>query len=440
MMGRKRLDRTKNILTTVFVNIARIVVGGTLLFSGFVKAVDPMGMGYKFEDYAIAIGIGGTLSPLLLIIAGVLIAMFEFTLGTLILLAIERRATSRLAVVFMTVMTLVTVWIFATDPVEDCGCFGDAIVLTNGQTLLKNLMLLALSIIMACYPLKTVRFVSRTNQWIVVHYVMLFSLFLSAWCLYDLPIFDFRPYHIGADIRKGMEIPKGAKQPEFETTFILEKDGVRKEFTLEDYPDSTWTFVDSRTKQISEGYVPEIHDFDVPEEILQSKGYSFLLISPHFDKADESCFGEIDQIYEYAMDHHVAFLCLTASSNKEIQGWRDKTGAEYDIESSDETTLKTVVRSNPGLLLLKDGVIVGKWSHSFIPSGEELKEDIAKAAWANDNLRSTTKKSLIVIAWFFIPLLLLTIADRLWAWSQWMKKNRLNIYRQSENQLKNKKL
>lgn len=104
-------------------------------------------------------------------------------------------------------------------------------------------------------PLMMPRFISRTNQWIVITYTIIFILFSSTRSLYTLPQFDFRPYHIGADIKKGMEIPEGAKGPEFETTFILEKNGQRKEFTLENYPDSTWTFIDSKTVQISEGYV-----------------------------------------------------------------------------------------------------------------------------------------------------------------------------------------
>lgn len=169
---------------------------------------------------------------------------------------------------------------------------------------------------------------------------------------------------------------RGAKGPEFETTFILEKNGQRKEFTLENYPDSTWTFIDSKTVQISEGYVPPIHDFfiqttdgseDLTDSVLSRRGYTFLLISPHLEYADDSNFGEIDQIYEYSQSHGYPFYGLTASTDEGIQHWRDITGAEYPFYLTDETTLKTVIRSNPGLLLLKDGVVIGKWSHNDLP-------------------------------------------------------------------------
>ena len=153
-----------------------------------------------------------------------------------------------------------------------------------------------------------VRFVSRTNQWIAVNYTVLYILASSLYSLYTLPRFDFRPYHVGADIRAGMQIPEGAKLPKYETTFILQKDGVEKEFTLDNYPDSTWEFVDSKTVQTEEGYVPPIHDFaiqrtedgeDITDSVLTHEGYTFLLISPHLEHADDSNFGDIDQLYEY---------------------------------------------------------------------------------------------------------------------------------------------
>jgi triosephosphate isomerase len=275
----------------------------------------------------------------------------------------------------MVVMTLVTLWLWIANPVSDCGCFGDAIHLTNGQTLLKNIVLLACTAVIAWRPLMMMRFISQSNQWIVVNYTVLFILASSIWSLWTLPLFDFRPYHVGANIQKGMEIPAGAEQPEFETTFIMEKNGKRQEFTLEEYPDSTWTFIDQKNVLIKEGYVPPIHDFsiqtiegeDLTEETLSRKGYTFLLISPHLENADDSNFGEIDQIYEYALEHNYPFICLTASNEAGIQHWRNITGAEYPFYLTDETTLKTVIRSNPGLLLLKDGTIIRKWSHNQLP-------------------------------------------------------------------------
>ena len=248
-------------MVKLLVNICRLVVAVTFIFSGFVKAIDPLGTQYKIEDYAEAAGLLSLTYPWATLGLSVALSALEFCLGVFLLFAIHRRMVSRITVVFMAVMTLVTLWIWIGDPVKDCGCFGDAVHLSNGQTLLKNIVLLACAVVLVWRPRDMVRFISRTNQWIVINYTVLFIVLVSIYCLYHLPLFDFRPYHVGADIKKGMEMPEGVKGPEFETTFIMEKDGVRKEFSLENYPDSTWTFIDSKTVQTSEGYVPPIHDF-----------------------------------------------------------------------------------------------------------------------------------------------------------------------------------
>jgi triosephosphate isomerase len=172
-----------------------------------------------------------------------------------------------------------------------------------------------------------------------------------------------------------MEIPVGAAQPQFETTFIMEKDGKRQEFDIDNYPDSTWTFVDSRTVQTAEGYVPPIHDFvlstqdgeDISEEVLADTSFVFLLVSPHLEKADDSRLELINELYEYSEEQGYSFYGLTASNEKAIARWRDLTGAEYPFCTVDEITLKTMIRSNPGLVLLKSGKVMGKWSHNDLP-------------------------------------------------------------------------
>ncbi|MDD7621089.1 MAG: DoxX family protein [Prevotella sp.] len=361
--------------------VARTVVGLTFILSGFVKAIDPLGTQYKIQDYLAAIPPSLSLPDMLTLLMSVSLSMVEFTLGAFMLTAISRRVTARLTLLFMVVMTAVTVWIYIADPVKDCGCFGDALTLTNLETLLKNIVLLALAALVAWRPTHIGRLMSRSNQMLLGQMLMVTPVALSFWCLYDLPLIDFRPYHIGADIKAGMEIPEGAEQPVFDTTFIMEKDGERREFTLDNYPDSTWTFVDSKTVTVKEGYVPPIHDFsitaadgeDITDMVLGREGYTFLLISPDLDKADDQNFGDIDQIYEFCQDNSIPFYCLTASTEKSQQHWQNITGAEYPFCMTDATTLKTMIRSNPGLMLLEKGVVRGKWSHNRLPETTELE-------------------------------------------------------------------
>ena len=417
-------------LLKMIVNLCRIIVAVTFIFSGFVKAIDPIGTQYKLHDYLGAIGMAGILPNWTLLAVAVFLAAIEFCIGIFLLFAIQRRLISKLTVAFMAFMMIVTVWIVVADPVKDCGCFGDALHLTNTETLIKNIVLLVCSLAIMYRPLAMFRFVSKSNQWIVTNYTIVFILVSSGLSLYFLPIFDFRPYHIGVNIPRGMEIPKGAKLPQFKTTFIMEKNGQRKEFTLDNYPDASWKFIDSKTVQTSEGYIPPIHDFsitdnktglDLTNSVLSHKGYTFLLIAPHLETADDSNFGDIDRLYEYAQSYDIPFYCLTASTTKAIKRWIDLTGAEYPFCITDEAVLKTIIRSNPGLLLLKDGTIINKWSHNNLPNEAKLSRPISQSSLGKMPKDSVPAKILEIVLWFILPLTLLTLADRLWAWSKWVR-------------------
>ena len=439
-----------NRLKTIATNICRAVLAVTFIFSGYVKAIDPLGTQYKIRDYLTALSIGDYVPDWLTLGSSVALASLEFALGIFILFAIRRRFTTRVILAFMAVMTLITVWIAIANPVSDCGCFGDAITLTNVQTLLKNVVLTACAVVVCRCRERMFRFVSENNQWIAVNYTVIYIVATSIYSLYLLPRFDFRPYHVGANIREGMEIPEGAKMPRYENTFVMEKNGERREFTLDNYPDSTWTFVERKSELVEEGYVPPIHDFtitdnatgdDITQQILDDKGYTFLLVSPHLESADDTNFGDIDQLYEYCQAQGVPFYCLTASGEDAIQHWRDITGAEYPFCMSDETTLKTVIRSNPGLVLIKDGTVIRKWSHNGLPKSEELNGPLARIEIGQMDDVSVARKIASILSWFVLPLVLLVIADRLWAWSRWVrnKESKMRYFNFNKNNKKMRK-
>ena len=151
----------------------------------------------------------------------------------------------------------------------------------------------------------------REVDWLVALYGVVFIIIYTLYCIRELPVFDFRPYHIGADIRKGMEIPEGEKPTTYETTFIYAKDGVEKEFTIDNFPsDTTWTFIDSKTRIKEKGYEPPIHDFsimsqedgtDLTDMILDDESYTFLLVAPHLRNADDSDIDLINEVYDYSL-------------------------------------------------------------------------------------------------------------------------------------------
>jgi len=382
------------------INIARLILAIVLILSGFVKAVDPLGTQYKIHDYLQAVELAQYMPDFATLGAAVLLSAIEFGLGICLLFAIRRRLVTRLTLLLMLVMTPITLWLALTNPISDCGCFGDAVVLTNWQTLAKNVVLLALAIIVRCWPLEMMRFISRSNQWIVINYSALFIVAVSGWSLYDLPYFDFRPYHVGTDLRAGwLKMMEGEESP-YADFFVERLSDVSK---------------NEDSKQVEESE-------EITESLLLNQGYTFLLIAPHLEEADDSQLDRINEVHEYAQDYDYPFYCLTASGKQGIQQWRDRTGAEYPFCQTDDIVLKTMIRSNPGLMLLKDGKVIGKWSHNRMPREEALTKHLQFLEIGRMPEDSVPQKILTILLWYVLPLLLLTLADRLWMWSNWLKK------------------
>ena len=404
------------------VNICRFILGATFVFSGFVKAVDPLGTYYKIQDYLAAFGMQQLLPDIVPLLMSVLLAVLEFAVGMHLLLGIKRRFTTRLALLIMLVMTPLTLYLALTNPISDCGCFGDALVLTNWQTFGKNVVLLTCAIVLMITPWAMVRFLTKKMEWTLSNYCIVFALALAGYCLATLPIIDFRPYKIGNNIREGMEIPEGAKPTIFDTRFIMEKDGVKQTFTVDNYPDSTWTFVSAETVVVEKGYEPPIHDFvmesletgeDITDEVLDDPGYTFLLITHRTEEADEGNIDLINELYEYCQENGYKFYALSSSSAEAIELWRDRTGAEYPFCIMDDITLKTMVRSNPGLMLIKGGVILNKWPSSQLPDEFDLTDKLEQLPLGQVKEVNDLRTLGIVGLWYIVPLLLIILIDRI---------------------------
>ena len=384
----------------VCVNICRLLLAVVLIFSGFVKAVDPMGTQYKIDDYLTAMHLGQMLPGIASMAIAVALAALEFSLGVFMLFAIQRRLTSRLVLIIMLVMTPLTLWLALADPIHDCGCFGDAVVLTNWQTFWKNVVLLAAAVIVALWPKQMFRFVSESNQWIVINYTILFVLAIAGWSLYDLPQLDFRPYKVGTDLR----------------------DGWQRTWEGEDLP-----YADLFLERTDTGE-------DVTETVLTDEGYTFLLVAPHLEQANDAHFDQINEIYEYSEVFHYPFYCLTASGPKGINRWQEMTGAEYPFCQTDEIVLKTIIRSNPGLLLLKDGVIIQKWSHNRLPTVLSMISDPLDRLSIGQQPDDTAARRIArLLLWFVLPLALLVVADRTWAWTRWLRRRPKKAPQQEES-------
>ena len=363
----------------IITEICRLILGGTFLFSGIVKAIDPVGGVIQMEDYFFAFGLTA-LNPMALFIT-INLSAIEFLLGLCVIMAVYRKYTTFCILVFMIFMTVLTLYLAIFNPVHDCGCFGQAIILTNTQTFLKNaLVLLPAAIVTFIHRKKMTPIFTSKAYWFTVIFGYLFATGFSYYNYYHLPLIDFLPYKVGVNIPEQMSYPEDAPQDLYH--FIYEKNGKKKVFLPEEAPagDSEWTFVDR--KLVREGYVPPITSFELYDETGNDIAYSllentkgvFLLIAPYLEKASDNHIDEINSIYDYTVENGLIFYCVTSSSKENRDAWVHNTGAEYPFLTADDVTLKSMVRANPGLVLLKSGTILQKWNHNDIPSEETMAD------------------------------------------------------------------
>lgn len=366
------MKKTSSTAGNILLQTARILFGAVFVFSGFVKAIDPLGFSYKIEDYLRAFGgffdaFADFAFPL-----AIALSTIELLIGLNMIFKVELNLTRIAALLFMLVMTPLTLYLAIKNPVTDCGCFGDALIISNWATFIKNLILISIVILMFIYHTNYKAFLSRKIQIVAVILFAAIGISLSGYSYRHLPMIDFLPYKIGVNIEKDMEIPDNAPKDEYITTFIYEKNGVQKEFSLENYPknDSTWLFIDQKSVLVKKGFRAPIHDFsimnaqfdDITQEVLSFPGNTYLLIMYDLNLASKEGAEKAEKTYQKAIKSGYKFYALTASSDEDVQKFEDETGVTYPFWKTDPTTLKTIIRGNPGLILLKKGTIVGKWN------------------------------------------------------------------------------
>lgn len=371
---------------------ARYLIGVVFLFSGFSKAIDPLGTSYKIVDYLQAFHLpfanqlGLTLAFAFFIL--------EFLVGFMLILNIFRKRASFIAFLLMLFFTPLTLYIAISNPVSDCGCFGDAYHISNWQTFFKNLLFLPLSFIIWQQKEEYYKTPDVKRHWLFVGLAMLFISWLGIYTVNTIPLIDFRPYHVGVHVPSAMKVPEGAPSDKYETVFIYEKEGIKKEFTENNYPwqDSTWHFVDSKSTLIEKGYEPPIHDFiiesptegELTTQILERTEPTVIVVAYQLDKADDSYWAEINELYMRSESTETNLFILTASSADNILKYQQEYALNMPIYGMDETALKTVIRSNPGVVVLKDGVIIDKFPASKILSLAKSENILSQSLSAHE--------------------------------------------------------
>ncbi len=348
--------------------ISRILFGATFIFSGFVKLIDPLGTVYKVQDYLMAMNLE-MLSPLAYIIAWGLFSA-EFLCGFLIFFGIRLREATYLGILFMLAMTPLTLWIAIADPVTDCGCFGDALVISNWETFWKNIVLSALIAYMCIFRSLHKPWLKTKTAWTIAALSFVIPCSYATFSLNYLPVIDFRPYNIGADIEQNMQMPEGAVPDRYETIFIYEKEGNEEQFSFANLPDSTWTFVDQQSTLVKKGYTPPIHDFsivtlegdDLTYDILDDTAKTYLCIMYDLNLTRTGLIDKVKQTYIQAREEGSRFIALTASDDAKIYDFIEEYNISYPFALTDPIQLKTMIRANPGIVVIQNGVIIDKWN------------------------------------------------------------------------------
>lgn len=366
-------------------NLCRIIVGIVFIYSGFVKGIDPLGSDYKFTDYFNAFGMGWmNVTTLFFSFA---LSLVEFLIGIALLfnLWVSRMAWGSL--LFMAFFTPLTLVLALTNPVSDCGCFGDAMILTNWQTFWKNIILLLLAIMIFMYRKEYKSSLPLVGQFSFLALAGAGMLCLSVYCYRHLPVLDFRPYAVGKNITEGMRLPEGAEPDQYEVTlkYKNKQTGEVQSFTEENYPwqdTLNWEYESSSERLVKKGYITPIHDLviehptlgNITEEILEDDNHTILAVAYNLTQSDMQYQPAINRLAEYAQEKGIRFYGLTSSSERDIETYKKRYHVPYEFCTADEIQLKTMIRSNPGVIILREGTILDKWAGKDVPDVKELQD------------------------------------------------------------------
>ncbi len=368
--------------------ISRTIIGLVFTFSGFVKAIDPLGSTYKFEDYFNAFGMTSFI-PLALYLA-IFLAGLEFLIGVGLLFNLFPKLLSWFALAFMVFFLPLTLYIAIKNPVTDCGCFGDALIISNWQTFYKNIIIIIFAIVTVIYRKKFRPLPPTYLRWILSSIFILFITLIMSNGIRHLPAIDFRPYKIGNHLPDLMVVPEGAPIDDYMYMYTMKNNVSGEEKTIDSkeymssniWEDTTWVITKTSDPiLVKEGYHPPIHDFvisstddqDITDSVLESNAYC-LLICYNLNKSDFSNFEKINQLAINCKKANIPFIAVTSTNSNAVQQFTEKYHPAFEFYYGDEVNLKTIIRSNPGLFVLKKGTVAGKWAHRDIPDFQELQK------------------------------------------------------------------
>ncbi|RYD52017.1 MAG: DoxX family protein [Sphingobacteriales bacterium] len=362
----------------VFLWLLRIVVGGLFIFSGLVKANDPLGLSYKMDEFFEVWNWQGFRSWSLIL--SIIMIGFEIIAGGALLLGYAQRFFAPLLLALITFFTFLTAYVLFSGKIKECGCFGDCIKISNTETFWKDVALLVMAIVLYIFRKRVTPIIRTPFSTALMLLTAFFAFGIQVWALEHLPFHDCLPYKKGVNLFQGTKPPPGSTPDVYETVLVYQKDGVKKEFNETNFPweDSTWTYVDTRTKLVKEGNAtPAIKDFsltdaegnDHTEEVLTAPAYGLLWFVKDVDKARTDNLDRLQTLAAEVRKSGGGVYMLSSSTKVATEQFvaAQKLQA-FDVLYVDGTASKTALRSNPGLMILKDGVVQGKYSFRDYPA------------------------------------------------------------------------
>ena len=395
--------------------LMRLTVGGIFIFSGFTKAIDPWGAFYKVSDYQLALGFEQWTGTALFI--AVSLAVAEFLLGVAIAAGAYRRSAPWLALVLMLIMTPLTLWLAVTGAVPDCGCFGDALHLSNWATFGKNLLLLLGIIYLLLFNTSLRSLYGPAVQWIVMALSFAFVMSVAYYGYFTQPLIDYRPYPVGTRLISTDIGDNGNDEEDF--VFVYSKNGKREEFTIDSLPDEEdgWEYVTRYHSRRPQGNViiqngnatnnisiMDEEGFDVSVDVLGKNRRTVLLLFPDMHQVGVVNSFALNELNDAALVANADVVGLTPANASVISQWKDISMASYPIYNMDDSELKMLARGNPAVVYLEDGVI--KWKRT-LSSLDDVEQPIELSDMNKDYDADRIIENLMLLYCFSMMALLL---------------------------------
>lgn len=409
----------------LLIRTLQVALGLIFVFGGIAKCIDPTGTSIKFNEYLLFFG-WNQLVDFTMGLAW-LLSIVEFAIGFMFLVGRGKNPTLILAVAMMLVFTPLTLWLAVSDAIQDCGCFGDAVHLSNWQTFGKNVLIDIALVLVIWKKEQLYELLGKTNAAFYFYWCLFVAVGLCWFGTFRDPVIDFRPFHPGVNIAQSVLLQDDNSVPQDVIyTCLYEKDGIRKEFPLEELPDEEdgWVFIETiehvsdsdsniaEDDPMKENATQKPLDFFVrttdgelfTERLLEEPGYTILLLSASLEKASQHDLDRIERLYEYAIDQKYPFYCITKRDTLQLNAWIYNTGAEYPFLFTDEQIVETITRANPGILVLRNGVICWKENLSTLDVNTIVSAKLDEQIYGEINEIDYQKRFLALMILLFGPL------------------------------------